>query len=176
MSPCGSARLRTGLRRWSRYWHSPRPCPRPRAGHDHANCRANAAEVFRIEPRRARDVRAGHDLLAADRRVPGHHGDQPRHDRHRAPAWSARPARLSGGGTRFWQVAQCAAVGREHRSGQLAAGIDSLEAAWKYVIISSLGVTIALAGTLFLFYAGSALHLTSDQRLTWPYLFTHAAA
>jgi hydrogenase-4 component F len=51
----------------------------------------------------------------------------------------------------------------------------SLEAAWKYVIISSLGVTIALAGTLFLFYAGSALHLTSDQRLTWPFLFAHAA-
>ena len=35
----------------------------------------------------------------------------------------------------------------------------SLEAAWKYVIISSLGVTIALAGTLFLFYSASALHL-----------------
>jgi hydrogenase-4 component F len=52
----------------------------------------------------------------------------------------------------------------------------SLEAAWKYVIISSLGVTVALVGTLFLFYAGSALHLTSDERLTWPYLFAHAAA
>jgi hydrogenase-4 component F len=52
----------------------------------------------------------------------------------------------------------------------------SLEAAWKYVIISSLGVTVALAGTLFLFYAGSALHLTSNERLTWPYLLMHAAA
>jgi len=52
----------------------------------------------------------------------------------------------------------------------------SLEAAWKYVIISSLGVTIALAGTLFLFYSASALHLAPDLRLTWPYLFAHAHA
>jgi len=66
-------------------------------------------------------------------------------------------------------LASAALVGLEGKA-------RSLEAAWKYVIISSLGVTIALAGTLFLFYAGSALHLTSDQRLTWPYLFTHAAA
>ena len=52
----------------------------------------------------------------------------------------------------------------------------SLEAAWKYVIISSLGVTIALAGTLFLFYSGSALHLGSNLGLTWPYLLEHASA
>jgi hydrogenase-4 component F len=50
----------------------------------------------------------------------------------------------------------------------------SLEAAWKYIIISSLGVTIALAGTLFLFYSGSALHLGSNLGLTWPYLLVHA--
>ena len=66
-------------------------------------------------------------------------------------------------------LASAALVGLEGKA-------RSLEAAWKYVIISSLGVTIALAGTLYLFYAGSALHLTSDQRLTWPYLFAHAAA
>jgi len=66
-------------------------------------------------------------------------------------------------------LASAALVGLEGKA-------RSLEAAWKYVIISSLGVTIALAGTLFLFYAGSALHLTSDQRLTWPYLFAHAAS
>src|SRR6266700_257506 len=66
-------------------------------------------------------------------------------------------------------LASAALVGMEGKA-------RSLEAAWKYVIISSLGVTIALAGTLFLFYAGSALHLTSDQRLTWPYLFAHAAS
>lgn len=58
----------------------------------------------------------------------------------------------------------------------LEGGARSLEAAWKYVIISSLGVTIALVGTLFLFYSGSALHLTSNLRLTWPYLFEHAGA
>jgi hydrogenase-4 component F len=52
----------------------------------------------------------------------------------------------------------------------------SLEAAWKYIIISSLGVTIALAGTLFLFYSGSALHLGSNLGLTWPYLLDHAHA
>ena len=52
----------------------------------------------------------------------------------------------------------------------------SLEAAWKYIIISSLGVTIALAGTLFLFYSGSALHLGSNLGLTWPFLLDHAHA
>ena len=49
-------------------------------------------------------------------------------------------------------LASAALVGLEGRS-------RSLEAAWKYVIISSLGVTIALAGTLFLYYSGSGLHL-----------------
>jgi hydrogenase-4 component F len=52
----------------------------------------------------------------------------------------------------------------------------SLEAAWKYIIISSLGVTIALAGTLFLFYSASALHLGSNLGLTWPYLLVRAHA
>jgi len=66
-------------------------------------------------------------------------------------------------------LASAALVGLEGKA-------RSLEAAWKYVIISSLGVTIALAGTLYLFYAGSALHLTSNLRLTWPYLFVHAHA
>ncbi len=66
-------------------------------------------------------------------------------------------------------LASAALVGLEGRA-------RSLEAAWKYVIISSLGVTIALAGTLFLFYSGSALHLGSNLGLTWPYLLTHAHA
>jgi hydrogenase-4 component F len=66
-------------------------------------------------------------------------------------------------------LASAALVGLEGRA-------RSLEAAWKYVIISSLGVTIALAGTLFLFYSASALHLTSNEALTWPYLLAHAAA
>jgi hydrogenase-4 component F len=66
-------------------------------------------------------------------------------------------------------LASAALVGLEGKA-------SSLEAAWKYVIISSLGVTIALAGTLFLFYSASGLHLPADLRLTWPYLFAHASA
>jgi hydrogenase-4 component F len=66
-------------------------------------------------------------------------------------------------------LASAALVGLEGRA-------RSLEAAWKYVIISSLGVTIALAGTLFLFYSGSALHLGSNLGLTWPDLVAHAHA
>jgi hydrogenase-4 component F len=55
----------------------------------------------------------------------------------------------------------------------LEAKARSLEAAWKYVIISSFGVTIALVATLFLFYSASGLHLSSGQRLTWVYLLAH---
>jgi hydrogenase-4 component F len=66
-------------------------------------------------------------------------------------------------------LASAALVGLEARA-------SSLEAAWKYVIISSLGVTVALAGTLLLFYSASGLHLSPDLRLTWPYLFAHAHA
>jgi hydrogenase-4 component F len=64
-------------------------------------------------------------------------------------------------------LASAALVGLEARA-------SSLEAAWKYVIISSFGVTVALAGTLFLFYSASGLRLAPDLRLTWPYLFAHA--
>jgi hydrogenase-4 component F len=66
-------------------------------------------------------------------------------------------------------LASAALVGIEGRS-------RSLEAAWKYVIISSLGVTIALAGTLFLFYSASALHVGSNLGLTWPFLLSQAHA
>ncbi len=52
----------------------------------------------------------------------------------------------------------------------------SLEAAWKYIIISSFGVTIALVGTLFLYYSASVLDIVPDQRLTWPILFANAAS
>jgi hydrogenase-4 component F len=52
----------------------------------------------------------------------------------------------------------------------------SFEAAWKYVIISSFGVTIALVATLFLFVAGSGLQLTAVERLTWYYLLAHGHA
>jgi hydrogenase-4 component F len=66
-------------------------------------------------------------------------------------------------------LASAALVGLEGRA-------RSLEAAWKYVIITSLGVTIALAGTLFLFYSASALHPGSNLALTWPYLLAHAGS
>jgi hydrogenase-4 component F len=66
-------------------------------------------------------------------------------------------------------LASAALVGLEARA-------STLEAAWKYVIISSFGVTIALAGTLFLYYSASGLHLAAEYRLAWPYLFSHAHA
>lgn len=56
----------------------------------------------------------------------------------------------------------------------LEAKARSLEAAWKYIIISSFGVTMALVATLFLYYASSPLALSPNQRLTWPALFAHA--
>ncbi|MGH3319827.1 MAG: proton-conducting transporter membrane subunit [Streptosporangiaceae bacterium] len=64
-------------------------------------------------------------------------------------------------------LASCALVGLEGKP-------RALEAAWKYVIISSLGVTIALVGTLFLFYSASGLDVSSGLRLTWPFLYAHA--
>jgi hydrogenase-4 component F len=65
-------------------------------------------------------------------------------------------------------LASAALVGLEARA-------SSLEAAWKYVIVSSLGVTVALVGTLFLFYSGTGLPLSANLRLTWPYLYQHAS-
>jgi len=56
----------------------------------------------------------------------------------------------------------------------LEAKARSLEAAWKYIIISSFGVTMALVATLFLYYAATPLLLSPNQRLTWPALFAHA--
>ncbi|MGH2859627.1 MAG: proton-conducting transporter membrane subunit, partial [Solirubrobacteraceae bacterium] len=47
-------------------------------------------------------------------------------------------------------------------------------AAWKYIIISSFGVTIALVGTLFLYYAAGRLSGSPTQHLTWSYLYAHA--
>jgi hydrogenase-4 component F len=58
----------------------------------------------------------------------------------------------------------------------LEARATSLEAAWKYIIISSFGVTIALVATLFLYYAATSLPLSPNQRLTWPALHAHAGA
>ena len=64
-------------------------------------------------------------------------------------------------------LASCVLVGLEGKP-------ISLEAAWKYIIISSFGVTIALVGTLFLYFAASGLPGSPTEHLTWPYLFAHA--
>lgn len=64
-------------------------------------------------------------------------------------------------------LASCVLVGLEGKP-------VSLEAAWKYIIISSFGVTIALVGTLFLYYAAGNLGGSPTQHLTWSYLFAHA--
>ncbi|MGI8507449.1 MAG: proton-conducting transporter membrane subunit [Solirubrobacteraceae bacterium] len=64
-------------------------------------------------------------------------------------------------------LASCVLVGLEGKS-------VSLEAAWKYIIISSFGVTIALVGTLFLYYAAGNLAGSPTEHLTWSYLFVHA--
>ena len=65
-------------------------------------------------------------------------------------------------------LASCVLVGLEGKP-------RSLEAAWKYIIISSFGVTIALVGTLFLYLAASQIPGSPTEHLTWSYLFAHAA-
>ena len=64
-------------------------------------------------------------------------------------------------------LASCVLVGLEGKA-------VSLEAAWKYIIISSFGVTIALVGTLFLYFAASNLAGSPTEHLTWSFLFAHA--
>ena len=64
-------------------------------------------------------------------------------------------------------LASCVLVGLEGKS-------VSFEAAWKYIIISSFGVTIALVGTLFLYFAAGNLPGSPTDHLTWSYLFAHA--
>ena len=55
----------------------------------------------------------------------------------------------------------------------LEARATSLEAAWKYIILSSFGVTIALVGTPFLYFAASGLTGSPTEHLTWSFLFSH---
>ncbi|HUA02611.1 MAG TPA: proton-conducting transporter membrane subunit [Solirubrobacteraceae bacterium] len=64
-------------------------------------------------------------------------------------------------------LASCVLVGLEGKP-------VSLEAAWKYIIISSFGVTIALVGTLFLYFSANDLSGSPTQHLTWSFLFAHA--
>ena len=53
---------------------------------------------------------------------------------------------------------------------------DAIEAAWKYLIICTLGISIALFGTLLLYYAG--VHAISGEApaLSWRVLRQHAAS
>ena len=66
-------------------------------------------------------------------------------------------------------LASCVLVGLEAKA-------VSLEAAWKYIIISSFGVTMALVGTLFLYYAAGSLAGSPTEHLTWYFLFARAGA
>ena len=65
-------------------------------------------------------------------------------------------------------LASCVLVGLEAKA-------VSLEAAWKYIIISSFGVTMALVGTLFVYYAAGNLLGSPTEHLTWSFLFAHAS-
>jgi hydrogenase-4 component F len=71
------------------------------------------------------------------------------------------------GADRGRTLASCVLVGLEAKA-------LSLEAAWKYIIISSFGVTIGVAGTVFLYYAASGLAGSATDHLTWQFLHAHA--
>ena len=53
---------------------------------------------------------------------------------------------------------------------------DALEAAWKYLIICTLGISIALFGTLLLYYAGVHAISGESSALSWRVLRDHAAS
>lgn len=46
---------------------------------------------------------------------------------------------------------------------------ESVEAAWKYIVVVSAGISLALLGIIFYYWAGS-LHLGATYDLTWPAL------
>ena len=48
-------------------------------------------------------------------------------------------------------------------------GRDSIEAAWKYIVVVSAGISLALLG-IILFYWGGSLHLGATYDLTWATL------
>lgn len=52
-------------------------------------------------------------------------------------------------------------------------GAESIEAAWKYIVIVSSGISLALLGIVFYYWAGS-LHLGASYDLTWATLRTVA--
>jgi hydrogenase-4 component F len=54
-------------------------------------------------------------------------------------------------------------------------GKDSIEAAWKYIIICSVGIALALLGIIFLQFSSMGI-IDSSQYLDWTAMMTHAAA
>jgi hydrogenase-4 component F len=54
-------------------------------------------------------------------------------------------------------------------------GKAALEAAWKYLMLCSFGIAIALVGMLFLGRAAMAAGVAPDQALSWNALIAHAA-
>ena len=51
----------------------------------------------------------------------------------------------------------------------------ALEATWKYIMVCTVGICLALLGTLVLYYAQLAA-LGSENALSWVYLQEHATS
>ncbi|MEU1629183.1 proton-conducting transporter membrane subunit [Streptomyces sp. NPDC020096] len=52
----------------------------------------------------------------------------------------------------------------------------SIEAAWKYVVICSVGIALAFLGTVLIYYAARQAQISESQALDWPTLAAHAGA
>lgn len=50
----------------------------------------------------------------------------------------------------------------------------SVEAAWKYVVVCSVGIALAFLGTVVVYDAARHAGLSEDQALNWPVLLAHA--
>ena len=51
----------------------------------------------------------------------------------------------------------------------------SLEAAWKYILLCSLGISLGLLGVLLVFYAAAQAGITNPQALNWTFLAANAS-
>jgi hydrogenase-4 component F len=52
----------------------------------------------------------------------------------------------------------------------------SVEAAWKYVVICSVGIALAFLGTVLVYYAARQAGISESSALDWPVLVAHAHA
>jgi hydrogenase-4 component F len=50
----------------------------------------------------------------------------------------------------------------------------SIEAAWKYVVICSVGIALAFLGTVLVYYAARQAGISESAALDWPVLVSHA--